>query len=95
MKIDQKLKLIADYFNTNRQRGHTSSALNGVNNTKHAKLLVGSVRETRQHANAIALTNASMRGRTNPIVLDNALVHSLCLEALAEIKRITDLTNAS
>ena len=93
------LRGISQYFQCNRQAGHTTAALEGINNTSTAKLITATTSNARQlngqqSSNFSALATSmttfivsdEWRGSRTPIVFDNAAVHQLVATSLTHIE---------
>jgi hypothetical protein len=105
MNIADKLKTLVCYFNFTRGVGHTQTMLKGAaysdcfilsHNNSMAKYIKEQMLELGVDNNSVRvqpLTENSLRGFRKPIAIDNALLHTLFVEALNEINRLQEATN--
>jgi hypothetical protein len=98
MKILEKLKELAIYYELTRQSGHTSAMLNGAKNSPTCLVLTHSHRMGKEleimankKLNTICLNNNyTLRGYYKPLLIDNAELYLIFSKAAIEIERLTD-----
>lgn len=97
MNIKSTLHTLLAFYATSRRAGHTSAAIYGVLNTPGAMLVFsqsGQLRSYRKflqrngHTGVTLEQLDNLRGRSCPVVLDNAAVYDLAAASLREIERL-------
>lgn len=92
MNITNKLKELLYYYQTSRQVGHTTVALEHVddaivlcNDRQHAKTLMRDFGTKKTKFIALTEADYCFRGHRKPLVIDNYTMMTLLTEALREI----------
>ena len=85
MSFEKELKNWERYFQSNKQVGHTYSALTGVNNNKSARIvIVNSQQQELFPKQKSILFGADISGKNNPVVFDNYTILRLIQKSLYE-----------
>jgi hypothetical protein len=98
MNILNQLTKIKSYYEVTRQVGHTNGMFNGVKNTKKPIVMVMDTAQGKHIKKTIevpkdtiftSINSANgLRGRKNPLFIDNAVMWVLCNKAVTEIERL-------
>lgn len=102
MNILKTLKILKNYYEQNRQRGHTTLMVNGLNTAGEKCVLVHSSamsslinKMAHNEITSIVLTSGNLEHKLNqtnlaPLAIDNAALWVLIYESIKEIERLMD-----
>lgn len=97
MNIRNILSGLAAYLHASRRAGHTTAMIRGAINTEHVVVLAHTHAYASQlqrlipGAKVISMHSIELlRGRQDPLVVDNSALCDICYSALAEIGRMED-----
>ncbi len=97
MKVIDKINTILNYYNINRQVGHTTKMLDGVDSDTIVithNMHMSNIIKRNKNTKIASINNLdALRGYNLPIVFDNAAIQVLLEEARKEIVRLTNLVN--
>jgi hypothetical protein len=95
MKTIELLENLLAYYKATRSRGHTTAMLQGANNTPKAIILAASEGHARQLKQVAPQSECvsmrvpqALRGRINPLLVDNFAMEQLLADAVFEIRRL-------
>ncbi len=97
MKIIETLEELKMYYEFNRGVGHTRTLIEGLKNSPDALILIvnprmreviGQKSPQTKTATVKSIENGTLRGRTDPLVIDNSALHAILDEALEEIYKL-------
>lgn len=104
MKTIELLENLLAYYKSTHARGHTTAMLQGANNSPTAIILTaneGHARQLKQMATQSECVSMrvpqALRGRNNPLLVDNFAMEQILAAAAFEIrrleKRVDELSN--
>jgi len=96
MNIKQKLQTLTDYYNSTRGVGHTKTLLEGTNRVKSTIIHANQLQIDKDKGPNLKITLHNLdklRGRKDPIAIDNAALYSLFSESASEISHLEEKAN--